>query len=99
MSGLTYWIRIVGLGIFLVIVMFVLDSNTIREDWSPVVIGFAFYSTFIIYNWVSMYLDRNFLLQQIQMAVHNAESNKITEKIKAEYIYDNNSQSSINNVR
>ena len=99
MSGFIYWIGIIALGILLIIMIFILNTNDVQEDWSSVGIGFAFYGTFIIFNWLRMYLDRNSLLKKIQIAVSNAESRKITEKIKSNDIYENNNPSSMNNVR
>jgi hypothetical protein len=86
MSGLAFW-GMIGLGGLLLLIFIMANSiiDMATSQWSTVSILILF-GAFMIYSWTQMYRDRNYLVQQIQHAIQNAEREVHLSKAKNEDI-------------
>ena len=76
MSGFSYWIAIVFLLAVLLIPIIHTNRDNQTVEWSTVGLYVVLVSAFIIILWLRMYLDRNYLLKQLQWAIYSAEMDK-----------------------
>jgi hypothetical protein len=95
MSVLAFW-GMIGLCGFLLLIFVVANSiiGAATSQWSTISI-LVLFGTFMIYSWIRMYRDRNYLVQQIQHAIENAGREAHLSKAKNEsssQLLDNTSE-------
>jgi hypothetical protein len=89
MSGWQYWAAIIGLGSLMVVTLvFGGAYDVLRNNWVIASVYFGSFGVLISYSWLKMYTDRNYLVQQIQHAIQNAEREAHLSKAKNEQIIE-----------
>lgn len=83
MSGLSYWVAIVFLLAVMLIPIIHFNQENQTVEWTSVGAYTALLTIFVVILWLRMYLDRNYLLKQLQWAVYSAEMDKNLAQEKA----------------
>jgi hypothetical protein len=85
MSGWQYWAAIIGLvSLMGVTLVFGGAYDVLRVNWIIALVYFGSFGVLIFYSWLKMYVDRNYLVEQIQHAIQNAELEAHLSKAKNE---------------